>query len=393
MIERYSPQIVLVGTAHVSKRSVEEVRAAIQEFEPDIVGVELDKTRYESLRDRTKWRNTPITDIIRSGRAYFFMAQLFLWTFQRQLAQRFGVEPGAEMIEAINGANAKGLKLALLDRDIGITLKRAWRLMALREKLRFVWALWEVLFGLTRRPEGDDEGPKDEEELARLMDEDVLSEMMEEIGRFAPSVKRVLIDERDQYLAKKILLASEQGRVVAVVGAGHMKGVRAWLERGFQKTAPFEELCEVPEKKIPWGTIFGWSIPFLFFWIVLYQGLQGGLERAGEAFFWWWAIHGVLAGLGCAVARGHPLSIASAVIVAGFTAIHPAVAAGWISGLVEAKVRTPTVADFERLQEWKTLADFFRNPVTRVLFVVALTNLGSSAATYIALPILVRGLA
>jgi len=382
-----------VGTAHVSAKSVEEVHAAITQYRPAVVGVELDAGRYEALRDRTKWRQTPITDVIRSGRAYFFLAQLFLWSFQRKLAEKFGVEPGAEMIAAVNRAHGDGLKLALLDRDIGVTFKRAWRMMTLREKLRFVWAVWETLFGLAWAREKAGGAPEEEIDLERMMNEDVLTEMMEEIGKFAPSVKRVLIDERDLYIAKKALLAAEEGTVVVVIGAGHLKGVRAAIQRGLAGAPSFAELREVPKRAVPWGTVVGWSVPFFLFWILSYQTLQGGLQRAGEAFFWWWAIHGALAAAGCALARGHPYSVATAFGVAGFTSINPAVAAGWVSGLVEAKVRTPTVADFERLQAWETLKDFLTNPVTRVVFVVALTNLGSTIGTWVSLPILARGLA
>jgi len=239
MIERVSEGVVLVGTAHVSKRSVEEVQAALEAFKPDIVGVELDAGRYKALRDRGEWGRTPVTEILRSGRAYFFMAQLFLASFQRRLAERFGVEPGAEMIEAVNLAHGRGLKLALLDRDIGVTLKRAWRLMTVVEKLRFAWEAWQVLFGLRRMADQADteaKGKADlEAELAKMMDEDVLTEMMEEIGRFAPSVKRVLIDERDEYLAKKVLLAAKEGRVrerdvVDPPAAGIRRDVRAHVE-------------------------------------------------------------------------------------------------------------------------------------------------------------------
>jgi pheromone shutdown-related protein TraB len=391
LIERVRENIVLVGTAHVSTKSVDEVRAAIEQFKPDIVGVELDAGRYEALRDRDRWAKTPVTDIVRSGRAYFFMAQLFLANFQRRLADRFGVEPGAEMIEAVNLASSRGLKLALLDRDIGVTLKRAWRMMRLREKLRFVAAFWEILFGLRHIAEMEDD-KQDEIDLDKLMEEDVLTQMMDEIGHFAPSIKRVLIDERDQYLAKKIDLASRQGVVVAVIGAGHLKGVREALERGVEGAVPFAELNTIPTPKVPWGAVAAWSVPLLLFWIIFYQALQGNLARAGEALAWWWIIHGALAGLGAALARGHPYSIATAAGVAGFTAIHPTLAAGWFAGLVEAKVRTPTVADFESLQAWETLGEFFRNPVFRVLLVTALTNVGSSMGTWIALPILARGL-
>jgi pheromone shutdown protein TraB len=405
LIERVSENIVLVGTAHVSKKSVDEVRAAIEAYAPQIVGVELDAGRYEALRDRAGWGKTPVTEIVRSGRAYFFMAHLFLASFQRRLAEKLGVEPGAELIEAVNLAHDRKVRLSLLDRDIGVTLKRAWRLMTLKEKLRFALEAWSMLFGLRRlsdqakdeaeaeaRRKGRPSTVETQEDVEKLLDEDVLTSMMEEIGKFAPSVKRVLIDERDEYLAKRILLASREGRIVAVVGAGHMAGLKAALSRGLDQLPSFESLNAVPPRRVPWGTLFAWSVPLLLFWIVAYQALQGNLSRAGEALALWWIIHGALAGLGAALARGHPYSIATAAGVAGFTAIHPTLAAGWFAGLMEARVRTPTVADFERLQAWDTFRELFRNPVWRVLFVTALTNVGSSLATFVSLPILAGSL-
>lgn len=406
MIERVSDSIVLVGTAHVSKRSVEEVRAAVETFKPDIVGVELDVGRYEALRDRDRWSKTPVTEIIRSDRTFFFMAYLFIASFQRRIAEKLGVEPGAEQIEAINLAAGGGLRLALLDRDIGVTLKRGWRLMTLREKLRFVGSAWQVLFGLRRLSDQAQEeqaqkrakkGIKDikmdsEDDIAELLGEDMLTALMDEFGKIAPSIVRVLINERDEFLAKRILLSARQGRIVAVVGAGHVKGVKAALARGLDDLPAFKAMNEVPERKVPWGTLFAWSIPLLLFWIIAYQTLQGNLSRAGEALALWWIIHGALAGLGAAVAGGHPYSIATAAGVAGFTAIHPTLAAGWFAGLMEARVRTPTVADFERLQAWDSFRELFRNPVWRVLFVTALTNVGSSIGTFISLPILAGSL-
>ena len=221
---KISDKIILIGTAHISKDSVEEVKKAIAEYKPDIVAVELCKRRHEAITKKDQWENTPITTLLKSNNAYLMLAQTFLSSIQRRLGKEYGVEPGSEMIAALNEAKKHKLNVALIDRDISITLKRAWKKMGIREKFRLTWEFMKAILGY-------DEEELEELDLKELMNQDVISSMMEEFGEIAPSVSTVLIHERDKYIAKKILDESKKGKVVAVVGAGHLKGIQKHLEK------------------------------------------------------------------------------------------------------------------------------------------------------------------
>jgi len=210
--------IVLIGTAHVSEKSVDEVREAINRHRPDIVAVELDPNRYKVLTGKREWRDLPITKVLSGSNPYFFIAQAFLAALQRRIGMEQGVEPGAEMLAAIEAAGEDDIKVLLADRDISITLKRAWKKMSLREKMRLTWNLMAAITGVY-----DEE--MEDIDVDQLMEEDMLNMMVEELSELVPSVADVLIHERDTFIAKKILQASEDGKVLAVVGAGHINGL------------------------------------------------------------------------------------------------------------------------------------------------------------------------
>jgi len=234
--------ITLVGTAHVSKESVKEVKKVIEEKKPDIVAVELCKRRYESIVKKDQWENKPVTSLLKGNNAFFMLAQTFLSSIQRKLGKEYGVDPGSEMIAAMDIAKKHNLKVALVDRDISVTLKRAWKKMGIREKFRLVWEFLKAIVGF-------DEEELEDFDLEELMDQDVISSMMKEFGEIAPSVTTVLIHERDQYIAKKILDESKKGKVVAVVGAGHLEGIEKHLKNP-KKDVNLKELEYVPKKKI-----------------------------------------------------------------------------------------------------------------------------------------------
>ena len=216
--------ILLVGTAHISKDSVDEVRSAINEFKPNVVAVELCKRRYQTLLEKEKWENTPITSFLQTDKAFLILAQTFLASIQKKLGEEFGSEPGSEMLTAIEEAKKQNLKIELVDRDISVTLRRAWKKMGIREKFRLIWEFIKAMVGY-------EEEELEEIDLKELMKEDVMSAMMKEFSEFAPSVSHVLIDERNKYIAKKILDAKEKhGKVLVVVGAGHVKGIKEHLE-------------------------------------------------------------------------------------------------------------------------------------------------------------------
>ncbi|MCK4901754.1 MAG: TraB/GumN family protein [Thermoplasmatales archaeon] len=378
MLVKVNDNIILVGTAHISKESVREVKEAIEKYKPDIVAVELCERRYEAITKKDKWEKTPVTQLLKSNNAYLMLAQTFLSSIQRRLGKEYGVEPGSEMIAAIKEAKKHGLEVALVDRDISITLKRAWRKMGIREKFRLTWEFLKAMLGF------DKEEPE-ELDLKKLMDQDVISALMDEFGEIAPSATNVLIHERDEYITKKILDESKKGRVVAVVGAGHIKGIKKHLEKK-KLDVDLNNLEYVPKKRFSILKAIGYTIPVLFAALIIYAFLTKGSDLALLMFIYWFLINGICSAIGTAIARGHPLSIATAFVAAPITSLNPAIAAGWVAGYVEAKLRTPVVKDFKDLSKLDSLRDFLNNRVIRLLMVVALANVGSMIGTIVAFP-------
>ena len=381
MLVKVKDNIILIGTAHISKESVKEVKEAIKKYKPDIVAVELCQRRYDAITKKDKWEKTPITKLLKSNNAYLMLAQTFLASIQRRLGKEYGVEPGSEMIAALKEAKKQKIDVALVDRDITVTLKRAWRKMGIREKFKLSWEFLKALLGY-------DEEEMEDLDLEKLMDQDVITALMEEFGEIAPSISDVLIHERDQYIAKKIQEESKKGTVLAVVGAGHVKGIKSKLEKGDIKT-DLKELEIVPKKRIKITKIIAYAIPVLFaaliVWLIITRGPNAWADIQ-DVLLWWFLINGGLSALGAAIARAHPLSIGTAFVAAPLTSLNPAVAAGWVAGYVEAKIRTPVVKDFQDLSKLESFKEFWNNRVIRLLMVVALANLGSMIGTLIAFP-------
>jgi pheromone shutdown-related protein TraB len=379
--EKISDNIILIGTAHISEESVREVRNAIEMYKPDIVAVELCQRRYDSISKKDKWENTPVTALIKSNNAYFMLAQTFLSSIQRKLGEEYGVEPGSEMMAAMQEAEKNQVPVALVDRDITVTLKRAWRLMGIREKFRVVWEFLKAMIGY-------DEEELEELDLKELMKQDVISQMMEEFSRIAPSASKVLISERDEYIAQKIYEESKKGKVVAVVGAGHLNGIKKHLQSE-RHDANLQELEQIPKKRFNLVKVVEIAIPVIFFGVIAWIIYSTGIDpwnKIKDIFLVWFLVHGILAGVGVAIARGHPLSILTAFLAAPFTSLEPFFAPGWFAGLVEAKLRKPLVKDFQELSKIESIRGFLKNKVIRLLMVVALANLGSIIGTIIALP-------
>jgi pheromone shutdown-related protein TraB len=381
---KVNDNVILVGTAHISEDSVNEVKDAIDKYQPDIVAVELCEKRHEAITQKDKWENTPITSLLKSNKAYLVLAQTFLASIQRRLGKEYGVEPGSEMIAAIKEAKKHKKKVALVDRDISVTLKRAWRKMGIREKMRLSWHFMKALIGY-------DEEEIEELDLEELMKEDVISALMKEFGEIAPSVSSVLIHERDEYIAKKILDESKKGKVLAVVGAGHLKGIEKHL-KGKKLDVDLKKLEEVPKKRFSIMKAFAYSVPVIIFAIMGYLIYIGDWEKLIDNIIWWVLINGSLSALGTLIARGHPLSIITAFLAAPVTSVNPTIAAGWFAGFVEAKMRTPKVKDFQGLSKIDSIRDFLNNRVIRLLMVVALANVGSMIGTWIAVAYFIQNL-
>lgn len=370
LIEVAGKRVFLVGTAHVSTSSVEDVRATIERVRPDSVCVELCQARYDSLTNPEAWRKLDILSVLREGKAHLLLGSLIMTAFQRRIASQLGVKPGAEMVAAIESARVLNASLVLADRRIEITLKRtAARLGA--------WAKAKVLSNLLAGLFVPDQ--IGEEEIEKLKEEAQLADALQALAREFPDAKETLIDERDRYLAQKIREAPGT-TVVAVVGAGHVGGI----EREIQQSRPIADLDTVPGPGLV-PRILKWAIPLSIVALLAYGFYTGGVARWRESMTTWILVTGSLSAIGALAALGHPLTIASAFVAAPLTTLHPLLAAGWFAGLVQAWIKSPTVEDLETLSDSITsLRGFWRHPVTRILLVVALTNLGASLGTFVA---------
>lgn len=357
-------EIVLVGTAHVSESSAKLVEEMILEHRPDTVCVELCAPRYESLKQADRWKDTDLFNVIREGRAYVLLVQLVLASFQKRLAQQFGVRPGEEMRRALEIAERERLRVELVDREIRTTLKRAWA------KAGF-WSMTKITAALVSSIFSKEE--ISEREIEELKRGDTLSAMLSELSQFLPGVSTALIDERDLYMAAKIQDAPG-AKVLAVLGAGHVPGIKDTLGT----TINIKELEEIPPGS-RWGVALTWGLPLLIVGMIVYGFFSAGTETTVEMVWSWVLITGLLSALGALIALGHPLTILSAFVAAPFTTLHPAIAAGWVSGLVEAVVRKPRVRDLETIvEDVGTVRGIWSNRVSRVLLVMVLSNLGSA---------------
>lgn len=361
--------IYLVGTAHVSRSSVELVENVIRDTKPDSVAVELCEARYLSLKSPDHWKNMDIVSVIRSGKAYLLVAQLLLAGFQKRLGDKLETKPGAEMLRAINLAEEANVSTVLADRNIKTTLKRTWASLGFWSMLKLAFTLLGSIFSRKEITA---------EEIERLKASDALDELMKDFSDTYPGIRSALIDERDRYLAAKIQSAPGK-TIVAVVGAGHVPGIKNWIG----KSIDLSPLEEDPPRRM--GTrILAWSVPLLVMALIVYGFLESGAETSFDMMMAWFWINGFCAAFGAALALAHPLSIVSAFLAAPFTSIHPFLASGWVSGLVEAMVRKPRVSDFEALaHDMSTWKGIWLNRVSRVLLVMGLTNLFGSIGTVI----------
>jgi pheromone shutdown-related protein TraB len=361
--------IYVVGTAHVSPASADLVDRVIRQQRPDTVCLELCGSRYETLTNPERWKETDLYSVIRDGRAYVLMAQLALAAFQRKLAREFKIRPGEEMHRAMKAAKVTGAEVVLADREIRTTLKRAWAGAGFGAMVKMVWSLVVSMFSSET---------VSAEDVEKLKGNDELALMLEEFSGALPGVKTALIDERDQYLAAKIRQAPGK-RVVAVVGAGHVPGIK----RVFSDDIDLDVLEELPPPK-PVFKIIGWGVPLVLFALVAAGFVFSGRETGEQMIIAWVLANGIAAAAGTVIALAHPITIVTAFLAAPLTSLNPTIAAGWVCGLVEAWLRKPRVIDLERVgDDVSSVPGIWRNRVTRVLLVVILANLGSSLGTFI----------
>jgi len=369
-------QVILLGTAHVSKESAQQVRQVIQEENPDTVCVELCQSRYQSIRQKERWQETDIVKIIKEKKSFLLLSNLLLASFQKRIAKKLDIKPGQEMITAIETAEEMDAEIHLADRDIRTTLSRTWRAMGLWSKIKL---LFQLMLSLGEVEEIS------EEDIEKMKNEDVLTTLLAEVGKSLPVLKDILIDERDRYLAEKIRTAPG-GKIVAVVGAGHVPGIKKYWDTDIDIRA----LEQLPPKNRTAG-VLKWLIPGAIMAMFIAGFFYGGAQAGKDMIIWWITANAVLAGIGAAIALAHPVTIVSSMLAAPLTSLNPMIAAGWVSGLVEAFSRKPKVKDLEKLPEdILSVRGFWKNKVTRILLVVVFTNLGSSVGTFVAFPVIVK---
>ncbi|MCG6971901.1 MAG: TraB/GumN family protein [Desulfobacterales bacterium] len=369
-------EIILVGTAHVSKESAQLVGGVIESEKPDTVCIELCEARYQSIRQKEKWLDTDIIKVIKEKKSFLLLSNLLLASFQKRIADKFDIVPGAEMIKAIDAAEAVGARIHLADRNIRITLAKTWRAMGLWGKIKLLFHLLLSLGEIEEITEKD---------IEKMQQQDVLESLLADVGKSLPVLRDILIDERDQYLTHKIRTAPGH-KIVAVVGAGHVPGIKKY----WNEEIDINRLNQIPPK----GKLSGllkWIIPLGILVLFVWGFYHGGTHVGTNMITWWIMANGILAGLGAAIALAHPLTILSSILAAPLTSLNPMIAAGWVSGLVEAVSRKPKVRDFENLSsDILSVKGFWKNKITRILLVVVFTNLGSAIGTFVAIPLMVK---
>ena len=378
-----SDRVRVLGTAHISSSSVAAVKAQIEAFKPDIVAVELCASRHAALTSNRRLDKEGLLKVVKEGKAPLVMLQSLLAAEQRKMGMDEGEQPGAELLAAVQTAEEANLEVALIDRDIQTTLRRAWKRMKFFEKGKILWSLLG---------EEDDENTPEVSQL--LEDQDLLTSLMEELRTFSPGAGSVLIDERDAYLAGKIAALEAKGnqRILAVVGAGHLKGIEAHLSAASYPNDSALEALEVLPRRTRFSKSIPWLIPLFMMGLVAYFVSNGDAVDLVELFTVWTAANAAFAALGCLLARGHPLAILTAACASPITSLNPTLAAGWFAGYVQLKLREPTAEDLQNFLKLDDLGMFWSNRAGRVLMVTALSNLGSMAGAWVAAAGLLGGL-
>ncbi|WP_298830631.1 TraB/GumN family protein [uncultured Planococcus sp.] len=367
-IEYGDKELILIGTAHVSKLSAEQVKEVIEAEQPDSVCIELDAQRYESVTQGSKWKETDIFKVIKDKKASLLLMNLAISSFQNRLADQFGIKPGQEMIQGIASAKETGAELVLADRNIQVTFSRIWGNIGFMGKAQLLTSVFFSIFS---------KETISEEDLEKMKSQDTLNAVMNDFTQSFPKLKEPLIDERDQYLAQKIKEAPGK-KVVAVLGAAHIPGIIKEVHNEHD----LAELSKVPPKS-KWPKIIGWAIPLALVAMIAITFMNNPAAGIDQTVSWilWTACLGAI---GAAAAFGHPLAILTAFVGGPIGALHPLLAAGWFSGLAQAYIRRPNVGDFQTLsKDVFTLKGFWDNKVTRVLLVVVLTNIGTAAGNVI----------
>ncbi len=385
-IEFAGVEFLLLGTAHVSQKSADVVKALIETEQFDTVAIELDELRYQAITDENRYKNMDLISIIKNKQTGLIATNLAMSAYQNRLAEQLGVEPGAEMKQAINSAEQFNLPLWKIDRSVGITMKRTWRSLRFLEKVNMIFGFGGFF----------EKQAISEKEIEKLKTGDMLESTFNELSENSESLYSSLIDERDMFMAARLQQAIEapnsspqktHKKVLVIIGAGHLKGLSNYLQKPIETTKTINRLNTLPPKS-SWIKALPWLLTLL-----IVSGFVWGFAKNSDLGFdlikTWFIYNGGLSGIGAALAGAHPLTILSAIVAAPFTSLNPTIAAGMVAALVETMIRKPKVHNFEALQQDAMhLKGWWKNPVTRVLLVFILTNLGSAIATWTSIGIM-----
>lgn len=361
----------IIGTAHISQYSADLVREVITKEKPDTVCVELDPQRYKALSEKKRWESLDLIQLIKQKQLSTLLINILLASYQKKLGEKLGVQPGVELLEATKAANDNGIPIELCDRDVRITLKRSWNSMSLWQKLKLMTVGLASVF---------EKQEISEEKLEEIKQKDVLNEMMSELGKQMPVLKRVLIDERDGYLMEK-MKRSSGNKIVSVVGAGHVNGIIDLLKSDSSRNLEELEIIPKPSK---FGKIIGYGIPSLIIASLFYIGFTKGSDVAGQNIIFWILANGIPSAIGTVLALAHPMTIISAFLAAPITSLTPVIGAGYVAAFVQTYFQPPIVKEFETVTEdvnhWKR---WWQNRLLKILLVFLLSGLGSALGTYV----------
>jgi pheromone shutdown-related protein TraB len=361
----------IIGTAHISQKSVDEVISVIQNVQPDTVCVELCQTRYNSKIDPDRFKKLNIFDIIKQRKGLFFLSQLVISSFQKKMGKKLGVEPGAEFFAAIKEAEKIDAKIILADRDVQATLKRTWGYLGFFKKMALLSSLFSGFFV-------ESEEKISEDDIEKMKEAENLEGLMQEFAEENPEIKKRLIDERDMYLMSHIEEA-EGEKIVAVVGAGHVPGMKTHFGQKINR----EKLAELPkESKLP--KILKWVIPIIVMITFVLAYFKMESTEFTELLKAWVLPNGIFAMLGAIIARAKFLTVISSFFISPLTSLNPALPAGVVLGYIEARLRKPTVDDAEKIPEDSmSLKTAYNNSFLRVLIVILLTSVGSGMGAWV----------
>ena len=367
--------ITLIGTAHISQDSINEVTEAIKTQKPDCVAIELDQKRCDSIKNPDSWRQLDIVKVLKRGEGFLLLANLVLASFQKRMGQNVGVRPGDEMVAAMKVAEELNIPTTMVDRPIQTTLRRAWAKNSLWGKCKLLSAMISSAFTSEKISS---------EEIEELKNNSEMDSMMKELSDYMPTVKEVLIDERDKYLASHIW-ESEGSNIIAILGAGHLPGVQAYLEKiaAGQESTDTTEIANIPSKTLG-AKIKGWIIPAIIVILIGMGFYFGGRNKGTELVLSWVLWNGALSAIGSIIAAAHPLTILVSFIGAPITSLCPFVGVGFLTGITQAFICKPKVKDIEDLStDAGSLKGFYKNRVLKVLLVFILSSLGSSIGTFV----------